>query len=204
MAEALTKKIIIDAENTTNNSNLNGSYWLTRVLYLRSLGFIYCIAFLVALNQNESLIGESGLTPAIRWINDNYSNHLSHSNKHKMDYTHIEHIIIKLFDYWKAPISKQVEVKINLFISHPTLFWFILPTDKNLKLFALSGLIISFFITVLGSANSLLLLFLWLNYFSVVNVGQTWYSFGWESQLLELGFLSIFMVVTIMIIIIVK
>jgi hypothetical protein len=29
---------------------------------------------------------------------------------------------------------------------------------------------------------------------SIVNVGQTWYSFGWESQLLESGFLAIFMV----------
>lgn len=30
-------------------------------------------------------------------------------------------------------------------------------------------------------------LVLWLLYQSVVNVGQTWYSFGWESQLLETG-----------------
>lgn len=34
---------------------------------------------------------------------------------------------------------------------------------------------------------------LWALYLSIVNVGQTWYSFGWESLLLEAGFLAIFL-----------
>src|SRR5437667_3051359 len=34
---------------------------------------------------------------------------------------------------------------------------------------------------------------MWLLYLSIVNVGQTWYSFGWESLLLEAGFLAIFL-----------
>ena len=34
---------------------------------------------------------------------------------------------------------------------------------------------------------------LWLLYLSIVNVGQTFYSFGWESLLLEAGFLAIFL-----------
>ena len=34
---------------------------------------------------------------------------------------------------------------------------------------------------------------LWLLYLSVVNVGQTFYSFGWETMLLEAGFLAIFL-----------
>ncbi|MFF4545660.1 lipase maturation factor family protein [Streptomyces sp. NPDC001435] len=32
----------------------------------------------------------------------------------------------------------------------------------------------------------------WALYLSVVNVGQTWYAFGWESLLLEVGFLGAF------------
>ncbi|MGP4019919.1 lipase maturation factor family protein [Saccharopolyspora sp. 5N708] len=36
-------------------------------------------------------------------------------------------------------------------------------------------------------------LLLWLLYLSIVNVGQVWYSFGWESLLLEAGFLAIFL-----------
>ncbi|RLU80450.1 hypothetical protein CTZ27_35070 [Streptomyces griseocarneus] len=34
---------------------------------------------------------------------------------------------------------------------------------------------------------------LWVMYLSIVNVGQTWYSFGWESLLLEAGFLAVFL-----------
>jgi hypothetical protein len=34
---------------------------------------------------------------------------------------------------------------------------------------------------------------LWVLYLSIVNVGQAWYSFGWESLLLETGFLMIFL-----------
>jgi hypothetical protein len=33
---------------------------------------------------------------------------------------------------------------------------------------------------------------LWALYLSIVNVGQRWYGFGWESLLLETGFLAIF------------
>jgi len=34
---------------------------------------------------------------------------------------------------------------------------------------------------------------LWLVYLSIVNVGQLWYGFGWESLLLEAGFLAVFL-----------
>lgn len=40
-------------------------------------------------------------------------------------------------------------------------------------------------------ASMLMWLVLWLLYLSIVNVGQTWYAFGWESLLLEAGFLAI-------------
>ncbi|OBF16368.1 hypothetical protein A5727_13865 [Mycobacterium sp. ACS4331] len=39
----------------------------------------------------------------------------------------------------------------------------------------------------------LMWLVLWLLYLSIVNVGQQWYSFGWESLLLETGFLVAFL-----------
>ncbi|WP_329570401.1 lipase maturation factor family protein [Kitasatospora sp. NBC_01266] len=41
--------------------------------------------------------------------------------------------------------------------------------------------------------SMLLWALLWLLYLSIVNVGQTWYSFGWESLLLEAGFLAVFL-----------
>jgi len=36
------------------------------------------------------------------------------------------------------------------------------------------------------------MLALWILYTSIVNIGQLWYSYGWEIQLLETGFLAIF------------
>ena len=45
-----------------------------------------------------------------------------------------------------------------------------------------------------GAANLVVIFLLWLLYFSLVSVGQNWFSFGWESQLLETGFLAIWSV----------
>lgn len=42
-------------------------------------------------------------------------------------------------------------------------------------------------------AAMLMWLALWVLYLSIVNVGQVWYGFGWESLLLETGFLMIFL-----------
>src|SRR5947209_6054866 len=39
-------------------------------------------------------------------------------------------------------------------------------------------------------ASVLLWLLLWVLYLSIVNVGQTWYAFGWESLMLEMGLLA--------------
>ena len=45
-----------------------GSYWLTRIVFLRYLAFIYLTAFLVSYNQNKELIGNKGLTPARNFL----------------------------------------------------------------------------------------------------------------------------------------
>ena len=42
-------------------------------------------------------------------------------------------------------------------------------------------------------ASMLMWVTLWALYLSIVNVGQVWYGFGWESLLLETGFLMIFL-----------
>ncbi len=42
-------------------------------------------------------------------------------------------------------------------------------------------------------ASMLLWAVLWALYTSIVNVGQVWYGFGWETLLLETGFLAIFL-----------
>jgi hypothetical protein len=45
-----------------------GSFWLTRILFLRYLALIYGVAFCVALHQNTQLIGRRGLTPLHHYL----------------------------------------------------------------------------------------------------------------------------------------
>src|SRR5437764_8301399 len=49
---------------------LGNSYWLTRFVILRLLGFVYAVAFLIAANQLVPLIGEHGLTPGTHFLNE--------------------------------------------------------------------------------------------------------------------------------------
>lgn len=84
------------------------------------------------------------------------------------------------------------------FWDSPSLFWF-WHQDIFLKFMAWMGLGISF-LAVFGVSDlfstwvSVLMWFLlWLIYLSFVNVGQTFYGFGWETLLLETGFLAIFL-----------
>ena len=73
----------------------------------------------------------------------------------------------------------------------PTLFWFGI-TDQVMTIFAWFGFVLSLFVLA-GYANAILLVVLWVMYMSIVHVGQIWYGYGWEIQLLETGFLSIFL-----------
>ncbi len=77
------------------------------------------------------------------------------------------------------------------FFELPSLFWFGI-SDDALRAVAWTGLALSILV-VLGYANALLMLALWFLYTSIVNVGQLWYSYGWEIQLLETGFLGVFL-----------
>lgn len=77
------------------------------------------------------------------------------------------------------------------FIRLPSLFWF-WHSDTALLTVAWTGFLLSL-IVVAGFANSLLMAVLWILYMSFVHVGQIWYGYGWEIQLLETGFLAIFL-----------
>jgi len=77
------------------------------------------------------------------------------------------------------------------FIRLPSLFW-MGHSDASLLVAAWIGLILSC-VVIAGYANAIMLLVLWFLYMSFVNVGQEWYSYGWEIQLLETGFLAAFL-----------
>jgi len=80
----------------------------------------------------------------------------------------------------------------------PSLFY-LRYSDRLLAAVAWLGVLLSAGIVVgLGDAAPLLpwmlvWLVLWVLYMSIVNIGQTFYAFGWESLLLEAGFFAIFL-----------
>ncbi|KAL9183209.1 hypothetical protein ACHAXT_004996 [Thalassiosira profunda] len=81
------------------------------------------------------------------------------------------------------------------FLSHPTLYWFLDSLeDWHLDATALLGATLSFAV-LLGVDSWLAMVCLWLLDFSIVTVaeGNSFYAYGWESQLLETGFLAIWL-----------
>src|ERR1700757_2952254 len=137
---------------------LGNSYWLTRFVILRLLGFVYAVAFLVAANQLVPLVGEHGLTPATHFLN---------------------------------MVQTQLGSRSASMLRVPTRFWFGI-SDNALAIFSWVGFALSL-IVLGGYANAILLAVLWAMYMSIVHIGQIWYGYGWEIQLLETGFLSIFL-----------
>ena len=73
----------------------------------------------------------------------------------------------------------------------PSLFWLGI-SDRALLVAAWIGVGLAA-VVVAGLANAPLMLLLWALYMSFVNVGQDWYGYGWEIQLLETGFLAVFL-----------
>jgi hypothetical protein len=80
----------------------------------------------------------------------------------------------------------------------PSVFY-LAPTDTAFRAAAWLGLGLSV-LPLLGLASragsiaaAVVWALLWLLYLSFVNVGQTFYGFGWETLLLETGFLAVFL-----------
>eukprot|EP00943_MAST-04B_sp_MAST-4B-sp1_P004494 g4494.t1 len=91
------------------------TYVLTRILFIRSIAFIYFVAFLVAYNQNPGLLGDDGLLSS-----QEYFNRLK------------QHVGVN------TPPQKSV-------MQIPTLLWFLDDQQvfNNIQQFALAGLTIS-------------------------------------------------------------
>src|SRR6516165_693072 len=89
---------------------------------------------------------------------------------------------VKAVSFWESP---------SIFLGFPKDLAFDLFgwTGIALSLFALSGFSEKFGNLISAATWSLL----WVIYLSFVNVGQTFYGFGWETLLLEAGFLAIFL-----------
>ncbi|WP_328907251.1 lipase maturation factor family protein [Streptomyces sp. NBC_00234] len=130
-------------------------YWLSRLIFQRSLAVLYLVAFLAAALQFRALIGERGMLPVPALLR----------------HTH-----------WRlAP---------GLFRLH--------YSDRFFAVVAWAGCAVALAL-IAGVdayvplwAGMLLWALPWVLYLSIVQVGQVWYGFGWESLLLETGFLAVF------------
>ncbi|KAF2352910.1 Lipase maturation factor [Trinorchestia longiramus] len=135
------------------------SYWLTRVVLLRATAFIYLVAFAIAYHQNKQLIGDRGLLPLRLYLTG---------------------VTAKYEGWWQR------------FSAAPTVLWLAHPwtnVDPWLDAIALVGASVAAIVFLSGAANWPCMMLLWSLYHSLVAVGQRWYGFGWESQLLETGLL---------------
>lgn len=141
---------------------MKSTYWLTRIVFLRALCFVYFVAFLVAFNQAQGLVGSDGILPAQAYVTN----------------------------VTRAMAGEDAWDKIKAF---PSLFLVLPANDFWIHCLPFLGLLLSLVTAVLGGGNGFVMLFLWILYHSVNSIGQDWYSFGWESQLLEIGFLSIWL-----------
>jgi hypothetical protein len=130
-------------------------YWYSRWLFERALAAIYLVAFIAAATQFVPLLGERGLEPVGRWV-------------------------------------QQVP-----FRASPSIFY-LFPHDIAFRVCAWAGIALAAFAlsTIpqqvgpwLSAATWAVL---WVLYLSFVNVGQTFYGFGWEILLCEVGFFTIF------------
>lgn len=137
---------------------------VARFVLERGIAAVYVIAFVVAYRQFPALCGERGLEPAPRFLR-----------------------------------------LVPRFLDAPTLFHWTGYSDVKLRAMSVAGAVIALALLA-GLPQSLpgpvsaglaltmaAWLAIWVLYQSIVNVGGTFYGFGWETLLLEAGFLAAFL-----------
>ncbi|MGE0868389.1 MAG: lipase maturation factor family protein [Kofleriaceae bacterium] len=88
-----------------------------------------------------------------------------------------------LGDHGLTPIATYLDRPGVQFWDAPSvLFWN--SSDAAIRAWAYAGILLSI-AALVGYANTVSLLALWFIYGSFVRVGQMWFSFGWEIQILE-------------------
>jgi len=140
------------------------TYHIASALFLRLLGLVYLIAFVSLWTQANGLIGDHGILPAQDYLDD----------------------IKQHFDIQFPPASP-----LDPIWHTPTLAW-ISAHDGFLNFLCASGAILSLAL-ILGLLPMPVLILLWLDYLSLVHVGQDFLSFQWDILLLETGFAAIFL-----------
>ena len=92
---------------------------------------------------------------------------------------------------FQSRVETHFGSRLDGFLEIPSLFWIDI-SDHFMVLSAWAGVALSL-VVLLGFANAVIMAILWALYMSFVHIGQDWYGYGWEIQLLETGFLAIFL-----------
>ncbi|XP_071089546.1 lipase maturation factor 1-like [Haliotis cracherodii] len=195
-----------DRDISRNDSEVKeGTFWLARNVLLRCLGLIYFGAFLITLHQNKRLFGKEGFLPneASADLGD-IINRLSNTDREGV-------INNPKIAYWffngLLPYTSNTDIRYSIksladtdresVIDVPKIvYWFFKdnkPDENTLVFITHLGLALSLSLVIRGAANWVLMLCLWTIYHLLVDAGRQWYSFGWEFQLLETGFLATFL-----------
>jgi hypothetical protein len=138
-------------------------FGFAREVLQRGIAALYLVAFVSTLNQFRPLLGERGLLPAPDLLG------------------------------WVAASDSRKRML------NPTLFRRIRYTDRRLVALCWCGILVAGLLVAgvpqlaLPWVPMIAFLLLWGGYMSVVSIGQTFYSFGWEMLLLEAGFLAAFL-----------
>jgi lipase maturation factor 1 len=197
-----------------SSPSASSSFYLTRIVFLRALAFVYFVAFTVALRQNKALIGDTGVTPArfellearqrskdrrkrrAKWIQN-----LLRDDRKRSTWTNLRLRVqqIPMYQMLREVLWDRTDRTGRPLLS---LLWLANgKTDNNynkldpwLDRVALCGMVLSALVGVLGAANVPILLTLWICQRSLMDVGGCWYGYGWEQQLAELGFHALFLV----------
>ncbi|KAK2154133.1 hypothetical protein LSH36_275g00015 [Paralvinella palmiformis] len=141
-----------------------GEIRMTRDLFLWSLSVIYLFAFASLYVQIPGLYGDNGILPA--------------------------KLVLK-----KGSAESAFDLE-DLVSNQPTLLRLLpslgLDTQSSMDFLCLGGVILSFVAMVSrNQRNSIVFGVLWMMYFSLFQVGQTFLWFQWDILLLETGFLAI-------------
>lgn len=132
------------------------TYEFSRFLMIRLFGFVSLCAFLSAYDQNAALVGETGILPAIPYI---------------------------------ARLRGQFDSTTSALLHTPSIFWLVEPTTFAMSMVAFAGIIASTLLIFrphapYGLAAALVAVCYFAQH-GILHVGQTFYAFGWETQILE-------------------
>ena len=139
------------------------TYHCAEALIVQGLAAIFFLTFLGARYQYLGLVGDHGLEPA-------------------------------RINFWE-PLQTRYASSWQGFLQTPSIFWWIPMSDAALTAVIHAGLCLSALVLLTGQSTWLWQALLWMLYFSLVSTATatSFYSYGWESQLLETTFLSIFL-----------